>query len=60
ATIMIPITSGTQIGCATAMPTFATEHRVTELGRHDAYVFPQGGGFELDATATRKVFLAES
>jgi hypothetical protein len=60
ATIMIPITSGTQIGHATAIPTFAAEHRVTELGRHDAYVVPQGGGFELDAVATRKVLLAQS
>jgi len=59
ATIMIPITNGTQIGRATAIPTFAAEHRVTELGRHDAYVVPQGGGFELDAAATRKVLLAE-
>lgn len=60
ATIMIPITCGTQIGRATAIPTFAAEHRVTELGRHDAYVVPQGGGFELDAVATRKVLLARS
>lgn len=60
ATIMIPITSGAQIGRATAMPTFAAEHRVTELGRHDAYVVPQGGGFELDAGPTRRVLLAES
>lgn len=59
ATIMIPITSGTQIGRATAKPTFAAEHRVTELGRHDAFVVPQGGGFELDAAATRKILLAE-
>ena len=60
ATIMIPITCGTQIGRATSMPTFAAEHRVTELGRHDAFVVPQGGGFALDAAATRKVLLAES
>jgi hypothetical protein len=60
ATIMIPITSGTQIGRATALPMFAAEHRVTELGRHDAYVVPQGGGFELDAAATKKVLVAES
>ena len=59
ATIMIPITHGTQIGRATAIPTFAAEHRVTELGRHDAYVVPQGGGFELDAVATRRVLLAQ-
>lgn len=60
ATIMIPITRGVQIGRSTAIPTFAAEHRVTELGRHDAYVVPQGGGFELDAAATKKVLLAES
>lgn len=60
ATIMIPITSGAQIGRATAIPTFAAEHRVTELGRHDAYVVPQGGGFELDAAATKRVLLVES
>ncbi len=60
ATIRIPITSGAQIARATAIPTFAAEHRVTELGRHDAYVVPQGGGFELDAAATKKVLLAES
>ena len=60
ATIMIPITSGAQIGRATAIPTFSAEHRVTELGRHDAYVVPQGGGFELDAAATKRVLLVES
>ena len=58
ATIMIPITNGTQVGRATAIPTFAAEHRVTELGRHDAYVVPQGGGFEINATAMKKVLLA--
>ena len=60
ATIMIPITSGKQVGRATSMPTFAAEHRVTELGRHDAYVVPQGGGLELDAPATRRVLPAEN
>lgn len=59
ATIMIPITKGAQIGRATSMPTFAAELRVTKLGRHDAYVVPQGGGFELDAAAAKRVFLAE-
>ncbi|MBI4660309.1 MAG: AccI family restriction endonuclease [Verrucomicrobia bacterium] len=59
ATIMIPITSGVQIGRATQIPTFAAEHRVTELGRHDAYVVPCGGGFQLDAAATRRILLAE-
>lgn len=60
ATIMIPISSGTRIGRATAKPTFDAKHRVTELGRYDAYVAPQGGRFELDAAATRKVFLVEN
>jgi hypothetical protein len=59
ATIMIPITRGVQVGKATSLPTFAAEHRVTELGRHDAYVVPQGGGFELDAAAMKKVLLAD-
>jgi hypothetical protein len=58
ATIMIPITRGTQVGRATSMPAFAAEHRVTELGRHDAFVVPRGGGFELDAAAMRNVLLA--
>lgn len=57
ATIMIPITRGLQVGKATSLPTFAAEHRVTKLGRHDAYVVPQGGGFELDAAAMKKVLL---
>lgn len=60
ATIMVPITSGTQIGWATSMPSFAAEHRVTELGRHDAYVVPQGGGFRVNAAAIREVLLAEN
>jgi hypothetical protein len=57
ATIMIPITHGIQIGKAISLPTFAAEHRVTKLGRHDAYVVPQGGGFELDAGAMKSVLL---
>jgi len=57
ATIMIPITRGVQVGKATSLPTFAAEHHVTQLGRHDAYVVPQGGGFELDAAAMKRVLL---
>lgn len=57
ATIMIPITSGRQLGCATSIPGFTAEHRVTALGRHDAFVVPQGGGFELDPALTRLVLL---
>ena len=57
ATIMLPITRGVQVGTATALPSFAAEQRVTELGRHDAYVVPQGGGFVLDADKLRQVLL---
>lgn len=57
ATIMVPITRGVQVGAATALPSFAAEHRVTQLGRHDAYVVPRGGGFVLDAEKMREVLL---
>lgn len=55
---MIPITSGLQVGKATSVPTFSAEHHVTKLGRHDAYVVPQGGGFVLEAEKMRQVLLA--
>lgn len=58
ATIMLPITHGVQVGTATALPSFAAEHRITALGRHDAYVVPQGGGFVLDAEKMRRVLLS--
>lgn len=57
ATIMIPITRGAKIGTATELPRFEAEHRITELGRHDAFVVPCGGGFLLDAGETRRVLL---
>lgn len=57
ATLMIPITHGTQVGTATALPSFDAEHRVTALGRHDAYVVPTGGAFTLDAEAMGRVLL---
>lgn len=57
ATIMIPITSGTKIGIATELPRFEAEHRITELGRHDAFVVPCGGGFLIDAEAASRVLL---
>jgi hypothetical protein len=55
ATIMIPITAGLKVGRGTSLPTFAAEHKVTALGRHDAYVVPQGGGFVLDPANMRQV-----
>ena len=55
ATIMIPITFGIQVGTITTAPEFAAEHKITELGRHDAYVKPVGGSLVLNAAAVRKV-----
>lgn len=46
-TIMIPITSGARIDQEVTIPDFGVERRVTELGRHDAYVVPTGGGAKL-------------
>ena len=55
ATIMIPITFGTQVGTLTTLPEFTVEHKVTELGRHDAYVKPVGGTLTLDTAAIKTV-----
>lgn len=57
ATIMIPITLGMQVGTMMAAPAFTAEHKVTELGRHDAFVKPVGGDLQLDPVAVRKVLL---
>jgi len=56
-TIMIPITSGTQIGRFTKSPTFEAAQRITYLGRHDAYVVPTGGRLELDPGLIEKVLV---
>ena len=55
ATIMIPITLGTQVGTLSTLPQFTVEHKVTELGRHDAYVKPIGGKLTLDAEKVKAV-----
>lgn len=47
-TIMIPITSGEQVGNFNALPEFTVAKRVTRLGRHDAYVVPVGGDLQLN------------
>ena len=47
-TIMIPITSGRQIGAFRNPPDFVPERRITQLGRHDAFVRPVGGDLELN------------
>lgn len=57
ATIMIPITFGIQVGTVETAPEFLAEHKITELGRHDAYVKPVGGSLVLDAAAVRRVML---
>lgn len=57
ATIMIPITAGVEVGSATEMPTFAAKSRETALGRIDAYVVPEGGGFRLKPEVMRRVLL---
>ncbi len=49
-TIKIPVTLGKQIG-AIDPPDFRAEHRVTSLGRHDAYVVPTGGRAQIDPQA---------
>jgi hypothetical protein len=47
-TIMIPITSGSQVATYGNVPTFEVEHNRTRLGRHDAFVRPVGGLVEFD------------
>ncbi len=53
ATIMIPITMGTRVGIFESLPHFTTVERVTALGRHDAFVKPEGGRATLDLVALR-------
>ena len=55
ATIMLPITLGTQIGVFRSPPTFETQVRETLLGRVDAYVRPVGGELELFKDAVIRV-----
>jgi len=57
ATIFIPITSGLQIASFGEVPTFELEHRVTRLGRHDAFVRPVGGDVTFDADSFLKTLL---
>lgn len=58
ATIMIPITSGVQIGTFREEPKFEVEHKKTELGRHDVYVRPHGGRVEIDVAALKAACVA--
>jgi len=54
-TIMIPITYGTQIAVFEKQPDFEVRHKITRLGRHDAYVEPVGGKVKIDYQAFRNV-----
>lgn len=53
-TIKIPVTLGQQVGVIQP-PDFRAEHRVTRLGRHDAYVVPTGGQAQIDRQALSNV-----
>ncbi|AVT14545.1 hypothetical protein C8235_03535 [Paracidovorax avenae] len=55
ATLMIPITYGKQVARMTKMPIFTAETRITRLGRHDAFVKPQGGELLIDITNVKTV-----
>lgn len=57
ATIMIPITSGTQIGDLIELPKLTVEPRITRLGRHDSYIKPIGGKLNLCTEKLRQVAL---
>ena len=54
-TIFIPITAGIKIAEYKSIPTFATEHTRSQLGRHDAYVRPVGGNVDFDPGAFMRV-----
>ena len=55
ATIMIPITTGLQIGSFVSPPKFDVEIRETRTGRIDAFVKPVGGKLHLDVSNFRKL-----
>lgn len=55
ATIMIPITSGTQLGTFEELPEFGVDIRETRTGRVDAFVVPKGGQVSLIEEVLRKL-----
>ena len=59
ATIMIPITTGIQIGKFTTSPDFEVERKETKTGRIDAFVKPVGGTLNLDPSALLSVIHAK-
>jgi hypothetical protein len=56
-TILVPITAGRQIGSFTDQPVFVAEHRMTKLGRHDAFVRPEGSNLVLEETELTRILL---
>jgi hypothetical protein len=58
ATIMIPITSGEQIGTFDSLPTYTMVEKVTRLGRHDAYVKPVGGKLRINSDRLKERLLS--
>ena len=58
ATLMIPITSGKQIGSFEVQPRFDVEIRENKTGRIDPFVKPVGGELKLDSLALKEVINA--
>jgi hypothetical protein len=56
-TILIPITAGRQLGRFASQPVFVAEHHMTTLGRHDAYVRPEGGKLVLDEAELTRILM---
>jgi len=56
-TIMIPITSGEQVGRFNRLPTFMASEYVTRLGRHEPYVVPVGGDLQVDTVRIQALLL---
>jgi hypothetical protein len=55
-TIMIPISSGTDIGRVSRYPKFEVVDRTTANGRHDIYAKPSNGEIKLDPAAVLSLF----
>jgi len=59
-TIMIPITRGYEIVHSIKQPTISAKYHVTDMGRYEAYLIPEGGEFALNTDVTKNVLLGES
>lgn len=54
-TIVIPITEGMKVADSLSMPIFRAEEKKTRLGRHDAYVIPEEGKYNLIESNLNKI-----